>query len=105
MTDADIQKGLVGLEKLQIQNLKPLVTLLLFFLSIYGLVEVESNGLKSFLNSSSALVVLSSSILQQIPDWKTVIWHFQEERQTTALKMQNLVMPVFIYRYTELFLP
>lgn len=33
MTDADIQKGLVGLEKLQIQNLKPLVTLLLF--SIY----------------------------------------------------------------------
>ncbi len=72
--------------------------------------KVESNGLKSFSNSSSALVVLSSifaanyqcrSMSFRSVFEKTVIWHFQEERQTTALKMQNLVMPVFIYRYTE----
>lgn len=88
MADADIQKGLVGLEKLQVQNLKALVTLLLFFYLCMVWWKVESNRLKSFSKISSALAVLSSIFAANYQSGsmslssvfeKTVIWHFQEE--------------------------
>lgn len=47
MADADIQKGLVGLEKLQVQNLKALVTLLLFFICVWFGGKWKGIGLKA----------------------------------------------------------